>query len=367
MVEQLNSVGFGEATRCNAWANRIRLNSTCQGNIPQGSVLSSDFLSTVHRDPKKQAENCLSCHNSQLDLWPRGSFMWMSVNFCLDYDFNFVNRQVNFHALISLVESSGDWWQTHLVVLVFRTWHLYDWRRLNGSNISLRSYPLSPSLSAAVIGYQSFVVETIAVAIKEARWKEVSILTSVHLSRPLSLCLPRSLWFHISRFYWTMNRATCSQKPEFSELVISWTAGITRQHLTVVMKTRGASVSFLFKPCPQFFPAHLWTPDSRVWYSCVSVWYCQPCRNQSVTNLSPSGTNTIDFLALRQLWSCQNETKCALVLKLIFKRVKRRILSDSPPYFKILFHGRVGVQCMYPAYMDFLMHTSSSGLWRMWL
>lgn len=97
---------------------------------------------------------------------------------------------MNFRALILLVESSGDWWQTHLVVLVLRTWHLHDWRRLNGSNISLRSYPLSPSLSAAAIGYQPFVVETIVVAIKEARWKEVSILTSVHLSRPLSLCLP---------------------------------------------------------------------------------------------------------------------------------------------------------------------------------
>lgn len=45
------------------------------------------------------------------------------------------------------------------------------------------------------------------------------------------------------------------------------------------------------------------TLDSRlrVRYSCVSVWYCQPCRNQSVTNLSPSVTNTKDFLALRQL------------------------------------------------------------------
>lgn len=58
------------------------------------------------------------------------------------------------------------------------------------------------------------------------------------------------------------------------------------------------------------------------------------------------------------------ETKCALVLKLIFKRVssKRLILSDSPPYFKILLYGRAGIQCMYTVYMDFLMHTSSSGL-----
>lgn len=133
---------------------------------------------------------------------------------------------------------------------------------LNGSNISLLFHPLSPSLSAAVIGYQAFVVETIAVAIKDARWKEVSILTSVHLSRPLSLCLPHSLWFHISPFLWTMNRATCSQKPEFSELVISWTAGIMRQHLTLVTKTQGASVSFLFKPFPGFFRAQLWTLDS---------------------------------------------------------------------------------------------------------
>lgn len=40
------------------------------------------------------------------------------------------------------------------------------------------------------------------------------------------------------------------------------------------------------------------------------------------------------------------ETKCALVLKLIFKRVssKRLILSDSPPYFKILLYGRAGIQ-----------------------
>lgn len=141
--------------------------------------------------------------------------------------------------------------------------NLYDWMHLNGSNTSLLSQPLSLSLSAAVIGYQSFVVEAIVVAIKEARWKQVSILTFVHLSRPLSLCLPHSLWFHISPFAWTMNRATCSQKPEFSELVISWTAGITWQHLTLVMKTRGASVSVLFKLRLEFFPAHLWTPDSE--------------------------------------------------------------------------------------------------------
>lgn len=36
---------------------------------------------------QKQAENCLSCHNSRLDLWPHGSFMFMSVILCLDYDF----------------------------------------------------------------------------------------------------------------------------------------------------------------------------------------------------------------------------------------------------------------------------------------
>lgn len=50
---------------------------------------------------------------------------------------------------------------------------------------------LSVSLSLAVVGHQSFVVETIVAAIKDARWKEVSILTSVHLSSPLSLCLFR--------------------------------------------------------------------------------------------------------------------------------------------------------------------------------
>lgn len=67
------------------------------------------------------------------------------------------------------------------------------------------SLPLS--LSGAVTGYQSFVVETIMAAIKEARWKEVSILTSVHLSSPLSLCLSPSLWFRNPSLIWTMNRA----------------------------------------------------------------------------------------------------------------------------------------------------------------
>lgn len=82
------------------------------------------------------------------------------------------------------------------------------------------------------------------------------------LSSPLSISpdpslfvSPCSLSFHISGFFWTMNRATCSQKPEFSELVISWTAGITRQHLTLVMKTQGAGVSFLFKPSSRGFPS----------------------------------------------------------------------------------------------------------------
>lgn len=121
---------------------------------------------------------------------------------------------MTFHALISLVESSGDWWQTHLVVSVFWTWTCMTECTWMGV-ISPSSLTHSPSFSATVIGYQSFVVETIVVAIKEARWKEVSILTFVHLSRPLSLCLPHSLWFHISPFVWTMNRATCSQKPVF--------------------------------------------------------------------------------------------------------------------------------------------------------
>lgn len=101
----------------------------------------------------------------------------------------------------------GFRWQRSLVVLVCRTWHLYGWMHLN-EEISL---PLSLSLSlppwvcAAVVGYHSFVVETIMAAIKEARWKEVSVLTSVHLSSPSSLCLPLFLWFHIPPLIWTMN------------------------------------------------------------------------------------------------------------------------------------------------------------------
>lgn len=102
---------------------------------------------------------------------------------------------------------SGFKWQASLV-LVCGTWHLYGWMQLNGSNISppfTHSFSLRCSLSAAVVGYHSFVVEMIMAAIKEARWKEASILTSVHLSSPHSLCPSPSLWFHIPPL-WTMNR-----------------------------------------------------------------------------------------------------------------------------------------------------------------
>lgn len=221
--------------------------------------------------------------------------MLMSMILCLDSDFNFVNRLVKIHALISLVDSSGDWWQTHLVDLVFRTGHLYDWRCLNGSNISLLSYPLSRPLSAAVIGYQSFVVETIVVAIKEARWKEVSILTSVHLSRPLSLCLPCSI-SHLSL------RLNNEQSHLFSESRVFRTCYQldSRNHMAASNTHDENTRCKCFIPVQaltRVFPSP--TLDSRlgVWDSCVSVWYCQPCRNQSITNL--------DFLALRQLWSCE--------------------------------------------------------------
>lgn len=94
-----------------------------------------------------------------------------------------------------------------------RTWHLYGWKRLNGSDPppspplpTAPPPPLSVSLSLAVVGHQSFVVETIMAAIKVARWKEVSLLTSVRLSSPLCLCLFLPLWFHIPLLVWTMNR-----------------------------------------------------------------------------------------------------------------------------------------------------------------
>lgn len=62
--------------------------------------------------------------------------------------------------------------------------------------ISLPSLTLPSFLFLSVRAYLSFVVQTIMAAIKEARWKEVSVLTSVHLSSPHFLCLSLSLWFH---------------------------------------------------------------------------------------------------------------------------------------------------------------------------
>lgn len=132
---------------------------------------------------------------------------------------------------------------------------------MHSYSISLQYLPpLSPILPlpfAAVVAHQSFVVETIIVAIKEARWKEVSILTSVHLSWPVSLSLPHSLWFHISPLVWTMNRATCSQKPEFLELVISRIAGITgqQQHSWWKLKV------LVFNSCSRFVQ-HFPTPTN---------------------------------------------------------------------------------------------------------
>lgn len=71
------------------------------------------------------------------------------------------------------------------------------WMEVNPPPTPPSPPPLSVSLSLAVVGHQSFVVETIVAAIKDGRWKQVSILTSVHLSSPLSLCLLVPLWFHI--------------------------------------------------------------------------------------------------------------------------------------------------------------------------
>ena len=74
---------------------------------------------------------------------------------------------------------------------------------ISASSYSL-SLPFFLLLSLAII---LFVVRMIMTAIKEARWKEVSVLTSVHLSSPHFLCLFLSMWFHIPSLSWTMNRA----------------------------------------------------------------------------------------------------------------------------------------------------------------
>lgn len=111
------------------------------------------------------------------------------------------NRSFKFRAVILFVKLSV-WrfrWQTSLVALVCRTWHLYGWMHLNGSNISplsLLSLPvsLSLSLSVAVVGHQSFCCRDDHGCHQRSQMKGglyphlcPSLLTPLSLSLPLSV------------------------------------------------------------------------------------------------------------------------------------------------------------------------------------
>lgn len=261
--------------------------------------------------------------------------MWMSM---ILY-FNFVNHLVLFRALISLVESSGDWWQTHLVVPVIWTWHLlYDWMHLNGSNISL----LSPSL---------FLLLSLAISLllwRRSLFHQRSQMKGglyphlcPSLSTPLSLSPPLALISHL------LLRLNNEQSHSFSG-----TRGFrtcyqlySRNHMAA-SNTRDENTRCRCFICVQalsrVFPSPTLSSGLGVWDSCVSVWYCQSGRKQpgdvTITHLSLCGAKTNSVLALIQLWFCEMCSSLEFAMWYCSQNSsKQRITSESSTYFQMLY------------------------------
>lgn len=122
------------------------------------------------------------------------------------------------------------------------------------------------------------------------------------LPTPLSLSPPLALISHLSL------RLNNEQSHLFSETRVFRTCYQldSRNHMATSNTRDDNTRCKCFIPVQalsRVFPSPTLDSGLGVWDSCVSVWFCQPCRNQSITNLSTRGANT--KAVQRQLWSCE--------------------------------------------------------------